>query len=158
MNKVKLNDKHFMRAYQSYTEQLMRCRNPRNKRFSSYGAKGIQVKYERYEFLAWWTEQLKTRPKWKQPTVGRKDHNGHYEFGNIQLEEMSENSKEMRRRVGTIRPLRPVLIFKDGARVLAAESVKAAAAFLKCGPPTIVTHCKNGRPFKGYNLCYQEGA
>ena len=78
------------KAYQSWVDQRARCNNPNIDCYKYYGAKGIQVKYSSREFVGWWLEELKSF-KGKKPTVSRINHDGHYEFGNIKLEDHFDN-------------------------------------------------------------------
>lgn len=77
-------------AYQSWVDQRFRCRNKNAECYSYYGAKGVEVRYSAREFVGWWLHENK-RLGLKKPTVSRIDHNGHYEFGNVKLEEHLEN-------------------------------------------------------------------
>ncbi len=158
----RMDDPMYAKAYQSYSEQRQRCLNPRNKRFKNYGARGIEVRYERQEFIEWWFRELTKRPTWRDPTVGRLDHGGHYEFGNVRLEERSENSKEMRARIGSIRPLRPILIFDQNADlVYRAPSVKDAAAWVGASPGNITAVASGAygcKTIRGYVVRYEEDA
>lgn len=68
----------------------------------------MEVHYTMREFITWWLEELAKRPTWKSPTCGRKDHADHYRFGNIELVERSENSREMNQRIPHHMRVRPV--------------------------------------------------
>lgn len=80
-------------AYESFNAQKQKCRNPNNRWFKNYGAKGIDVHYGPREFIAWWLNNLKTF-KGKTATVSRINHDKGYYFDNIKMEDVSDNSRE----------------------------------------------------------------
>lgn len=88
--KSKTIEPEALRAYRSWADQRHRCRNKKLKSYKYYGAKGVQVKYLSREFVGWWLEQQMIL-NLKKPTISRIDHSGHYEFGNIKLEEHKNN-------------------------------------------------------------------
>lgn len=106
------------KAYKSWSCQRQRCYNKNRSYYKYYGAKGIEVKYSSAEYIAWWVEQQSIL-KLKNPTVSRIDHDGHYEFGNIKLEEHSENCVvDVRRRhprAAAMSGAKKILVFKIGS-------------------------------------------
>lgn len=81
------------KAYKAWKDQGQRCQNPNDRAFNFYGAKGVKRIYEPREFIAWFVVQYSSKKEWNRATVDRIDSNGNYEFGNIQLIELSENTK-----------------------------------------------------------------
>lgn len=64
--------------YTAYINAMGRCRNPKNNRFKTYGARGIEFRFSSFEeFLA----EVGPRPQGK--VLDRKDNDGHYEKGNL---------------------------------------------------------------------------
>lgn len=51
------------------------------------------VNFSVREFIGWWLYNLK-RFKGVEPSIGRLDHSKGYSFDNIEIQEMSENSRE----------------------------------------------------------------
>jgi hypothetical protein len=76
-----------------YHSQRERCESKRNKSYKNYGAKGVRVKYSLAEFRSWFLKEIKTF-KGTRPSVGRIDHDGNYEFGNIRIESVHDNARE----------------------------------------------------------------
>ncbi len=101
----------------SFHRQVGRCSNPQDARYKNNGAKGVRVLYKRYPFIKWWVESLKTF-KGTIPTTGRKDHDGNYEFANIEMQDKSENSRERSRRAPSIMPMRKVFVHSPKTRKL----------------------------------------
>ncbi len=102
----------FAAASNSWSKQVERCTKKSHKQFKYYGAKGIEVKYSLHEFIEWWLKELKSF-NGSIPTVGRINHDGHYEFSNIKLEDKSKNSKERIYRIGGIKKTQPIAAFSD---------------------------------------------
>ncbi len=122
-------------AWSSWYDQKKRCYKPDHRQYKYYGAKGVQVKYSLTEFITWWLKELKNFTG-SIPTVGRKDHNGHYEFSNIFLEDKSKNSKERIYRVGGIKKTQAIAAFSD-EQSHAFSAVMEAARFFKVRPNKI---------------------
>lgn len=149
--------KMYRRANSSFNSQVDRCTKPTAQRFNSYGAKGLAVSYTKIEFIEWWFLELKTRKKWTCPTVGRIDHTKGYSFGNIRLEEKSENSKERIARCGTITPPREIEIFKDDYLVFSAKSMQEAARWSGATIQNISYVClKRRKTAAGFTFKYKE--
>ena len=81
------------RAYSIWSNQMRRCRDPKNPKYKNYGSKGITVDYTLREFVGWWLENIEGQ-SFKNPSCGRIDHSKGYFFGNIEIQELSENSRE----------------------------------------------------------------
>lgn len=117
-------------AYISWREQRTRCYNKNRSKYKNYGAKGIEVKYSSREFIGWWLSEIENF-KGKKPTIGRIDHDGHYEFGNVVIQDLSENSSERNQRVPPpISPKVTILTNKETGEELFFKSRNSAANFL----------------------------
>jgi hypothetical protein len=121
--------KLYNRARYSYYDQKKRCENKQCKEYVWYGEKGISVDYELKDFLEWYYINAEG---FKRPTVDRVDHGKNYCFGNIQIVEKSENSKERIRRLGTPLERKPVIAIKNGIFVGEYDSAYHAAEALDC--------------------------
>lgn len=86
-----------LKAYHSWEAQVGRCRRKTSRGYRWWGMKGVEVRYSPREFINWYLEELE-KNNFTDPVVSRIDHDGHYEFGNIRLEERSSNSSEARQR------------------------------------------------------------
>lgn len=109
-------------GFMSVRDQTRRCNSLKDPSYHKYGGIGLKVEYSYREFLSWWICHLKVYlHNWEdsddrgiRPTCGRIDHTKGYNFQNIRLESMRDNSNEMIKRVGT--PTKPIAILqiKDG--------------------------------------------
>lgn len=132
------------RAYAAWSLSRDRCNNPRNKDYKYYGGKGIRVLYSSREFIVWWTIQFKSK-KWKNPTVGRIDHDRDYRFDNIEMQEKVDNSLERIDRVGCPFPQHQIIaIEKNGSR-RPFSSMRKAAVFYGLSVSTIGRSTKANR-------------
>lgn len=113
-------------AYNCWATQRKRCSNPKSKDFKRYGARGIKVEYESYEFVAWYLREFKLK-KYKWATVGRVDHDKNYSFSNIKMEEMRENVLEKAHRVPQGIKLR---VYKNGVEFCSFKSIRDAEIIL----------------------------
>lgn len=156
--KFKDLDSESRRAYNSWRDQRHRCRSSNLKSSKHYFAKGIQVKYSSAEFVEWWVSE-QNRLKLENPTVGRIDHSGHYEFGNIELQERNYNCVVEPRSRGVLTGAhlsRAVLAIKDG-KIKRFKSVTHAARFFKCSRIPIQQRLKNSAQslYKGYDFIFE---
>lgn len=120
-------DPEVKRAVTSYSQQKQRCYNPANNRFEFTGARGIEVHYTCRQFVTWWLIEIEKRAAWKSPTCGRINHNDHYRFGNIELQERAENTREMAKRLPrSVSHVKVERVFPDGT-ILKFNSVGEAA-------------------------------
>ncbi len=123
------------KAYQAWFSQRERCRSPKHASYKYYGAKGVKVKYEAREFINWYLAEH-SKKIFSRPSVGRIDHSKDYEFGNIEIIERGENTREMLRRTGGNKCGDPtVLVFED--KTLVFCSLGKAAKHLGCGHATL---------------------
>jgi predicted SnoaL-like aldol condensation-catalyzing enzyme len=79
------------RALTSFRAQLARCTNRNNFDFKHYGGKGIKVIYDKDAFVDYWVSESKKYPVGTKLTVDRKNTDGNYSFGNIQIIPWVEN-------------------------------------------------------------------
>ncbi len=116
------------KAYQVWFSQRDRCSSQKHASYKYYGAKGIKVKYGSREFMDWWVAEYE-KCNYKKPSVGRIDHSKDYEFGNIEMLERGDNTREMLARTGGNKCGTPVvLVFED--RTMAFCSMSKAAKSL----------------------------
>lgn len=121
-------EKTARKGYQVWCNQRERCSSRKHNSYKYYGAKGVEVRYSSRDFVAWYIHQRGLR-KFKKPSVGRIDHSGHYEFGNIEMIERGDNTLEMLKRTGGNKVgITTALVFKD--KTMAFCSVGKAAKHL----------------------------
>lgn len=123
-----LDQSEYRKLYTAFRDQNRRCYDERSKAFKYYGANGVRVEYTLDELVRWFKDQ-KTIENW---SIGRIDHSLNYNLSNIELVSRSQNSSERINRVGTPKPRRSILAFKDGSLVGKFESAKLAAKSLGC--------------------------
>jgi hypothetical protein len=79
-----------------------RCTKPFHASYQYYGAKGVECRIEKEEFVAWFVENCNGD---FSLTVDRIDNDGHYELSNMRLITRSENiaksNRETKRNVTT---------------------------------------------------------
>lgn len=81
---------------QRFVSIKQRCNNQRCEEYRNYGARGIRNEFKTsHEFVQYVLTNL-PHPTYKGVDVGRKDNNGNYAPGNIQLESRSENLRNRR--------------------------------------------------------------
>lgn len=136
------------KAYYVYFGQKNRCYNKNNIYYKWYGGRGIQVKYSTREFLGWWKNQPVSQ--FKKPSCGRINNDGHYEFGNIRIEELSDNIKERNKRRGNPGKRHRKVRAYFFNRELDFNSKLEAAKFFNVSEKTVFNHCekKTKCPFK----------
>lgn len=79
-----------------YYSIVQRCTNPDNDGYHNYGGRGIQNKFKSAdEFIAFVLKNL-PHPDYRKIDVGRIDNDGHYEPGNIRLEDRAINARNKR--------------------------------------------------------------
>jgi len=114
-------------AYISWREQRTRCYNKKRKTAKTYHNKKIEVRYSSRDFIGWWCEKIKDFDG-DQPTIGRIDHDGHYEFENVEIQSRSENASERCRRVPPWKTPKKIFIYnKYDTLLCVAASINAAA-------------------------------
>lgn len=83
------------KAYGCWGTQRERCTNVKHRHYSYYGGKGTKVIYTRKQLIDWVVANYKgPEDEIKDIVIGRIDHDGNYEFGNIQIETRSQGSFE----------------------------------------------------------------
>lgn len=120
-----------LKAYSHYNGQISRCNSKKSADYKNYGGKGIKVKYTRCEFIEWYQEKIKYF-RGKTATVGRIDHNKDYTLDNIEIQSMSDNSKERHRRNPHIRDRKKVGLFckKTGMLLIIFQSTRHTAKYM----------------------------
>lgn len=121
------------RAYESWSQQKGRARRG-----------GYERSYSSRDFIGWWLREIAKRPSWRRPTCGRKDHSRGYSFGNIQLEEQSENTAERNSRHGNPGRKHHAVVSFDlstGQDVKHFASKVEAAAYHDVSEKTVYNHC-----------------
>ena len=130
------------KAHQSWSQQRVRSKR-----------RGWEVGYTSREFIGWWLVQMRSKAKWKCPTVGRIDHAKGYYFGNVRLEEKADNIRERNARRGnpsrSHRAVKSVSIASGRVLRRFVSKVEAAAHY-GADPKTVYNHCtgRTKRPFK----------
>lgn len=71
-------------AYSNWKEMKKRCFNPANKRYKDYAERGISVHADFVNNFPAWLQEIGPKPDGKGWSVGRKDNNGWYTYGNIE--------------------------------------------------------------------------
>lgn len=144
-------DPEVKRAVTSYYCQKARCQCTGHNRYRTTGGKGVELQYTLREYVTWWLHEIKKKHHWKSPTCGRLDHDDHYRFGNIIMQERAENTRERLRRIPDART--PVeRHFPDGT-VLKFNSVGEAARVTGIFESLIWSELegriskRNGKPF-----------
>jgi hypothetical protein len=141
-------------AYVSWREQRTRCYNKRRDKWLHYGGKGIQVKYTSRQFIAWWLKEIKTFYG-DDPTIGRIDHDGHYEFGNIEIISRSENSTERNIRKPSYCTPIPVDVFNlEKKFIRRCSSKNEAMRDFSVDISTITRQCEKGDDYTPRKVKY----
>lgn len=118
-------------AYSAWKGQRLRARQL-----------GFTVEYSSKEFIEWWIENLDKR-EWKSPTTGRIDHSKGYSFDNIEMQERSDNTAEVHRRLGNMGGVKPRAVWYRGPdRVAVFSSTRLAARSLGIYQSYVVRRCQ----------------
>lgn len=152
-------DKKIIRASICYENQLRRCYTKTNPRYKDNGAKGIQVLYNKRDFVSWYLHHIELY-NGKNPSVGRIDHSKSYSFDNIRIESIEENSLERISRVGTTRPKRHINIieYNTGKIVKTVFGYVEAAKITGANKSHISLYCSGilGKTKSGYTFRYAD--
>lgn len=154
------SDPRIKKAYFSWRNQKYRCYNKNNRCFKNYGARGIRVEYSKHEFIAWWIENFERRD-WVDPTCGRIDHDGNYCFSNIEMQERSENVREVHRRRGNPggTPKRKVEMLDRAGKLIAVfPSTREAARAIGSFQASVIRRLQGTVEQKSMILRYAEAA
>lgn len=125
--------KEVRRADSIYCGQRDRCENSRCEKYHRYGLRGIKVQYNKRQFIKWYLENLPYYNGKDLPSVGRIDHDSDYNFENIKLESLSENSRErmIRNPNPCKKPIKPIRIYNNNTgEIIAIVKTTRQAALL----------------------------
>lgn len=87
------------KAFAAFRTINQRCTDPRCDSYPYYGAKGIKSELLKKDFVPWYCGKLILFDgNLKDASVGRIDHSKNYTMDNIEVQSVSENSKEMNKR------------------------------------------------------------
>lgn len=130
--------KDVLKAYRAWDNIFSRCYVKTNRSFKTYGSVGIKMEFSRKELIGWYLEEIK-KFKGENPCIGRKDHSKNYSLNNIEIQSISENSKERIIRLGTPFKSKPVsaISTKNGKLIKTFLSCKAAALYYKISKSTV---------------------
>lgn len=138
------------KAYRVWSSQRERCSSDKHPSYKYYGGKGVRVKYGSRDFISWFVNEIKNKNP-ISPSVGRIDHSKDYEFGNIEMVERGDNTREMLARTGgnkcgTV----TVFVFED--RVEAYRSLSHAARSIGASPASVMERIKTnaGPKYEGH--------
>jgi hypothetical protein len=84
--------------YSNWKDMKKRCFNKNNKRYAHYAGRGISVHPDFVESFPLWLEEIGEKPQDGQRwSVGRKDNDGWYTYGNIewQLDDAQSRNHSM---------------------------------------------------------------
>lgn len=152
--KIRYNKSRVVRmAYSSWRAQKTRCYNKNNIKNSTYWGRGIEVRYKLRQFISWYLKNIKAF-RGKDPTVGRIDHYGHYDFNNIKIESRSSNSRErMLRDNPSIKKRKQIYIYdSSGLFISKAQTTRDAARIT--GVSKSGVHYRLSNPVIWSNLNY----
>jgi len=98
--------------------------------------------YSSRKFVAWWLSNLKKK-NWSHPQCGRIDHSKGYFFGNIQMEERSDNTKERNARRGNPSRSHKAVeaVHRKTGKIKRFKSKVEAATFYSVSEKTVYNHC-----------------
>ncbi len=112
-----------------------RCNNPKADNYEYYGDRGIECRITEEELkILWFRDKA-----WllNQPSIDRKDNDGHYEFDNCQFIELSLNVIE-----GNKRRTKTILQFtKDGDFIKEWDSITKASKYINKAITNISSCC-----------------
>lgn len=95
----------YHRAYKSWLHMKQRCTNPENQDYENYGGRGINVHEDFLKSFPKWLEEMGERPEGRW-SVGRKDNNIGYTYGNIRWEtdaqQARNHSKSVKNKSGIV--------------------------------------------------------
>ena len=130
LNINKMNEP-YKSGYKSFYGQIDRCHNKNSKYYFKNGDRGIKVTYTVREFMYWWASEYAKKSYWSCPTVSRIDHNSHYCFENIKLEEKSVNTTERNKRIRNSSLKKIIIAEKSDQSFTIFGSVAYASEYLK---------------------------
>lgn len=139
-------------ARRCYANQKTRCYNKKVREYSTYGARGLQVEYSLLDFLGWFRanvsdEQIRKHVSGQaRISVGRINHSRGYSLGNIQIESISDNSKERIRRLGTpCEKARILATCKSTGEMVLFVGIRSVAKKFSRAPQNVSFWLKTGK-------------
>lgn len=141
-------------AYERWRGFRRRINNPNHKGYKHYGKKGIEVRVGSREFIGWFLVESTGMTKFKGIDVGRIDHDGHYEIGNIKLESTSDNTRERNARRGLPKTLGYVILVvrENGDPVRFFKNTHAVAKWLNITTVAAGKRLRRGSIIKPYGI------
>lgn len=130
--------------------------NRRVRSRKSYLNKGIKVLMSRTEFFCWHKTQSKTIMdlvyQGKTPSLNRKDHTGHYEISNIEIQDLLINGLEAKdRRRATL--IKSVTVVTPTGLKMSFSSIVDAARHFGLNPSSLRgVHNGSRRSLHGYKI------
>lgn len=88
---------------QKYADIKQRCENPKNCNYVHYGKRGIKLKISPEKFEIWFIRELKKyyeNHKTLRCSLSRKNNDGDYTLYNLEIDTVSNNTKELYSRRG----------------------------------------------------------
>ena len=93
---IKFQSESELRLSERYHSIVQRCSNPKNENWDNYGGRGIKNKFkDAVQFVRYIRKEL-PHEDYKGIDIGRKDNDGNYEPGNLQLETREQNLRNKR--------------------------------------------------------------
>lgn len=133
----------YKKAYYTYRNQRSRCYNKNDRCFSHYGEEGIEVRYDRADFIEWFLKNYPYKNAgFNQYVVGRIDHKKDYSFDNIRFETMQESGLEVAKRLKKEKKI-CLFNFRTGEELIIFSSIHSAAKSLDLDKSSIQNQCKN---------------
>ena len=126
---------HGTRPYRIWSNMRVRCYDPKHRRYSVYGGKGIRICDEWLNsFTAFWQDMQEGYTD--EMTIDRIDSNGNYYKGNCRWITLAENSSRSRATVTKQIELATGAVIKEWA------SAREAGLSLGIDPSSIIKVCK----------------
>ncbi len=116
----------------------------------------LGTEYSAREFVSWWLHNLKKK-KWIDPTTGRLDHSRGYSFDNIEMQERSDNTKEMCARTGNlggVKRRKVLVVCEEFVRIY--PSTRSVTRDLNIYQSRVIRLCRNEAHDKTYFMRYME--
>ena len=152
MNKYKKQRQEYHKKYpwkRIFRGIKARCNNPKEKAYKDYGLRGIKCLITEEEIKSLWFRGKAYLMK--NPTIDRKDNNGHYVYSNCRFIEKGLNTTERNVRVLSI----PILQYDlQGNFLREFKSIRDADRFTGINQSSI-TKCAKNNPKYSHAGCYK---